>query len=118
MARMTPKVRFIYGFCLFILLAGAVGFGYKLYEMSTSVLDAPEYGFSLPPVLTYLSVASGFFCLLVVAVMRGMFRNVEQPKYRMLEMEAEYDAQEARATVPAEDEERDADAWWKGDVHK
>ena len=45
----------------------------------------------LIPVLNYLLVAAGFFCLFFWAYAKGHFRDIEGPKYRMLELEREYD---------------------------
>lgn len=107
-------------FCGLILVSGALGFGFKLFEMISTIFESPDYRFALPPVLTYLFVAAGFFCMLIVATLRGMFRNVEAPKYRMLELESAYDAEEDRAAVLAAgrpEGEKDEERWWKGDVH-
>lgn len=46
---------------------------------------------ALVPMLNYLAVAAGFTCLFVWALLRGMFRDVEAPKYTMLENEAKLD---------------------------
>lgn len=115
---------FVVFFGVFILMAGFLGFGYKLLEMIQSIFDSETYRFTLTPVLTYLCVAAGFFCIVLVQVLRGIFKDIERPKYRMLEMEAEYDAQEEREAVLAlgrpdrEVRDGDDDSWWKGDVHK
>ena len=39
----------------------------------------------------YLLASLGFFCLLMWAALNGMFRDLEQPKYNMLENERELD---------------------------
>ncbi len=116
MAKLSRKQRYVYAFCGFILVCGSLGM-LKMFTLAKNVIRSPEYSYALPPVLTYACVASGFFCLLVVAVMRGMFRDVERPKYRMLELEEKYDREEAHqlAQGPAEDE--NDESWWKGDVH-
>jgi hypothetical protein len=41
--------------------------------------------------LNYLAVAAGFICLTVWAAHRGMFKDIEAPKYRLLENEDELD---------------------------
>ena len=40
-------------------------------------------------IVTYLLVASGFGCLFFWAYLSGQFKDIEQPKYRMLEMQDE-----------------------------
>jgi nitrogen fixation-related uncharacterized protein len=42
-------------------------------------------------VVNYLLASLGFFCLLMWAALNGMFRDLEQPKYNMLENERELD---------------------------
>ncbi|MCE9590828.1 MAG: cbb3-type cytochrome oxidase assembly protein [Planctomycetes bacterium] len=45
----------------------------------------------LIPVLNYLMVAAGFLLLFIWAYLTGQFRDVENPKYRMLDMQDEID---------------------------
>jgi hypothetical protein len=61
---------------LIILVPSGLGFGNKL-----------EGGFAILPLLVYLAVAAGFICLLTWAIFQGMFKDVERPKYTMLENE-------------------------------
>ena len=49
----------------------------------------------LIPVLNYLLVASGFLLLFLWAYFSGQFRDVEGPKYRMLEMQQRFDDAES-----------------------
>ena len=76
-----------------IALAGA-GFVFKLVEfIHTMQADASE-SFALMPVVTYLCVASGFFCLLLWSVFGGHFREMEKPKHAMLANEQDLDRRE------------------------
>jgi cbb3-type cytochrome oxidase maturation protein len=47
------------------------------------------------PVLTYLLVAAGYLLLFLWAYASGQFRDLEGPKYRMLEMQEDIDRLEA-----------------------
>jgi hypothetical protein len=73
-----------------VVLAGA-GFVYKLVEFMATLKEDPSQSFALMPIVTYLCVAAGFFCLLLWAALSGHFRNVESVKERMLENERELD---------------------------
>lgn len=59
-------------------------------------MDTDEMGaIALVPMLNYLAVAAGFLCLLVWAVARGMFKDVEGPKFELLANEDRLDQADA-----------------------
>lgn len=75
---------------IFVVPAG-VAFVNKFIHFCRT-LHTDEMGKSaLVPMLNYLAVAAGFSCLFIWALLRGMFRDVEAPKYTMLENEAKLD---------------------------
>lgn len=74
-----------------IALAG-VGFVFKLAEFIKSWVNSGGADFAIVPVATYLAVSAGYLCFFVWAYRRGMFTDIEAPKYRMLEMQDEIDA--------------------------
>ena len=78
----------ILGFC-------AYGFGSKFYELVylvTSDESAVKEGvFAIAPVTNYLLASLGFLFLMGWAAANGMFRNIEQPKQTMLELDAMID---------------------------
>jgi len=80
----------ILGFCLF-------GFGSKFIELVRLVVSddvaAQEGVFAVAPLMNYLLASAGFLCLLGWATMHGMFRDIEQPKQTMLEVNAQLDSQ-------------------------
>jgi nitrogen fixation-related uncharacterized protein len=78
-----------------VLIAGTA-FVFKLIEFFyTATTEGPDaLGSFLMPVLTYLMVAAGFLCLFFWAYFTGQFRDVEEPKYRMLELQREIDRME------------------------
>lgn len=76
-----------------IVLAG-FGFVYKLTEFIISWVTSDGADFAITPIATYLAVALGYMFLFIWAWKRGMFRDIEGPKYRMLEMQDEFDALE------------------------
>jgi hypothetical protein len=78
-----------------VLLAGGGGFLYKLFEFIRSSIRG-DLSFAVVHVVTYVIVALGFITLFVSAVLGGQLRDLEGPKYRLLEREAELDARERR----------------------
>lgn len=95
----STKQRFLLAFGVFVIVAGALGFGAKLLEMIMTAVRGREHAFTAPPVVGYLFVAGGYLFLLGAATLQGMFRNVERPKYRMLELEEEINEAEDRARL-------------------
>lgn len=81
-----------------VLILGPAGYGFveKLILFIQAVRRDLIGGFTIVPVVIYLIVTAGMASLLVWAIKQGMFRNIEQPKYDMLEREAELDRLEGR----------------------
>ena len=69
------------------IVPGAYGFINKFAEFYHTLRSDPEGSFTILPMLTYLAVAAGFICLLIWAILHGMFHDIERPKYTMLENE-------------------------------
>ena len=94
----SPKARrFLWIFSVAMVLIAGTAFIFKLIEfITTATTHGPEaLGSFLIPVLNYLMVAAGFFCLFLWAYFSGQFRDLEAPKYRMLEMQEQFDRQES-----------------------
>lgn len=87
-----------------ILVPGAVGFAEKLVQFFHT-LDSVDGGrFTLVPLLNYLLIALGFLLLLFWGISRGMFRDIEGPKYVMLEREFALDRRDGLGPVEPEQE--------------
>ena len=73
-----------------------IAFIFKLTEfIYVATNEGPDaMGTFLIPVMNYLLVAAGFLCMFFWAYFTGQYRDVEAPKYRMLEMQAEIDREE------------------------
>ncbi len=103
--------RFLWIFSIFMVLTAGSAFLIKLVEFLYQFSGAaahegqsasaagvqPGFIFAIAPLLTYLIVAAGFACLFLWAYFSGQFRNVEGPKYRMLQMQHEIDQAETQA---------------------
>jgi cbb3-type cytochrome oxidase maturation protein len=96
-----PRVRqsrrarwFIWGFSILMLATAGSAFVMKLIEFIVTATGDGETALAsfLIPVLNYLLVATGFLLLFLWAYFSGQFRDVEGPKYRMLELQQQIDA--------------------------
>lgn len=85
-----------------ILLPALYGFGTKFREMLLLVGDE-EGAFTVMPILNYLLVSLGFVAFFLAALLHGMFRDIEKPKYRMLLNEHRLDAEERREAFSGEE---------------
>jgi cbb3-type cytochrome oxidase maturation protein len=85
--------RFLWAFSIVLVLVAGSAFIFKLIEFFTiATTSGPEaLGSFLIPVLNYLLVAGGFFCLFLWAYASGQFRDLEAAKYRMLELQEQFD---------------------------
>lgn len=92
---------FLIFFALAILAPAGYGFVEKLMLFILAVKRDMIAGFTIVPVVNYLIVTAGMACLLVWAVINGMFKNVEAPKYQMLEQEEALDEQERQCRKDA-----------------
>lgn len=76
---------------LLAVLIGGCGFIYKLIQFAREALGSEVASFALVPVTVYILVALGFTSLFVWALLRGQFRDIEGPKYKLLEEEERYE---------------------------
>jgi tryptophan-rich sensory protein len=81
---------FLWIFSIAMIVTAGSAFGMKLIDFYVTATreGTAAMGSFLIPVMNYLFVAAGFAALFVWAYSRGQFRNVEAPKYRMLEQNA------------------------------
>jgi len=72
---------------LAILIPSLLGFGTKFLELVALTRGDSEGWFAITPVVNYLLASLGFLCLFGWAAAHGMFRNIEEPKRKMLDTE-------------------------------
>lgn len=77
-----------------VFVAGCM-FTYKLFAFLTTIRKDELAGFAFDPIVIYGIVAFGFFCMLLWAFLTGQFRDIERPKYEMLERFDEQERAEA-----------------------
>ena len=74
-------------FAVMILIPSMYGFVGKFVELVQVFRGEPGGEFAIAPILNYLLASLGFLCMLIWAVVNGMFHDVERPKLHMLEQE-------------------------------
>ncbi len=79
------------GFALLILIPSMIGFANKFWEFILLYRGDVDGAFAITPIMNYLLASLGFFCLFFWAIYHGMFRDLEAPKYKMLENERKLD---------------------------
>jgi hypothetical protein len=81
---------------VFFLGPAMFGFGTKFYELVRVFQGDASGAFAVTPIVNYLLAGCGFVLLFAWAAKNGMFRDIERPKYDMLENERKLDAREHR----------------------
>lgn len=79
-------------FGVLILIPSLIGFLMKFSEFISVAEDTGSGQFAITPIVNYLLASAGFFSLLMWAALNGMFKDLEHPKFVMLETEKELDA--------------------------
>ncbi len=80
------------GLAIAILIPSLWGFGSKFVEFIALYRGDADGAFAISPIVNYLLASFGFLCLFGWATFHGMFRDIEAPKYAMLETERQLDA--------------------------
>ncbi len=91
---MTTKARWLTGLWVTIVVVAALAFIFKMTEFIFTWTDPTTDrfgGFAFIAVGLYLVGMIPILFLMLWAVFRGHFRDIEQPKYRMLELQEEID---------------------------
>ncbi len=81
-------------FALVILVPSLLGFANKFREFILLYRGDVDGVFAITPIMNYLLASLGFFCLFFWAIYQGMFRDLEAPKFTMLENERKLDEEE------------------------
>ena len=84
---------------LLILIPSLLGFADKFQQLIILCKGDADGAFAITPVVNYLLASLGFLCMLIWATMNGMFRDIEQPKRKMLDTEALLDANDPRVAI-------------------
>ena len=93
----SPRARvFLWVFSVAMIVTAGGAFIFKFFDfyLTATTQGSQALASFIVPVLNYLIVALGFGCLFLWAYFSGQFRDVEGPKYRMLQMQQEIDRRE------------------------
>ena len=87
-------------FAVVILVPSLLGFVAKFIEFANTFRGEADGAFAITPMVNYLLASLGFR-MSIWATYNGMFHDMEQPKYTMLERERQLDEpQEATWQFP------------------
>jgi hypothetical protein len=79
----------VFGFAVVVMAVAGLGFVYKMTEFALTIARDDVQGFGAVAVATYLIGLLPIVLVTVWAVATGRFRDIERPKYRMLELDEE-----------------------------
>ncbi len=87
-----------------ILIPSLLGFGNKFIELIRIYRGDADGAFAVAPITNYILASTGFLLLFFWAAANGMFRDIERPKYAMLENERRLDTPRKRTPVWLDEE--------------
>jgi hypothetical protein len=82
------------------VVIGGLTFIYKLWEFMETAAKGELPGFAFATVISYFVVTIGFLSLAIWAFLRGHYRDIEEPKERLMKTEEELDRMERRQAGP------------------
>ena len=87
--RLTARTVAVVGFAAAILLIAGLGFVYKMTEFALTIVKDDVEGFGAVAIALYLMGMLPIAFITLWAVLSGRFRDIERPKYRLLELNAD-----------------------------
>jgi hypothetical protein len=79
----------VVGFGVTVLVFAGMGFVYKMAEFTMTIVNDDIEGFGAAAVAVYLLGLLPMVFINLWAILTGRFRDIERPKYRMLELDRE-----------------------------
>lgn len=83
----STKERIVLALGVVVLSVAGTGFFLKFFEFVKSVFSNDLLNWAIVPVSTYLVVGIGFLSLFLWTVVKGDYKDVEAPKYRLFELD-------------------------------
>lgn len=83
---MSRKSLVLFTMTVLVMAVAGLAFVYKMAEFAMTMIEDDVAGFGAVTVVTYLLGMLPILFLTLWAVFSGRFRDVEAPKYRMLEL--------------------------------
>ena len=91
MKKMNIKWGAILSLTILVVLIGGFGFLYKIIEFAQTYVKDDLRSFGAISVVSYFLGVLGILFFTLWGVFKGHFKNIEKPKYRMLELDEEID---------------------------
>jgi hypothetical protein len=98
MKRLGGKTLVVFALTIGVMVFAGLAFVYKMAEFAMTMVGDEVIGFGAVAVATYLLGMLPLLLLTLWAVATGRFRDIERPKFRMLELQDEID----RSALPGE----------------
>jgi hypothetical protein len=88
---MSPNKRtwFLAAFAAAVVLLGGFGMVYKMTEFTMTIVKDDVAGFGVVALAVYFTGMLPLLFLTLWGICAGHFRDIERPKYRMLELDRE-----------------------------
>ena len=85
----------VFAFTIIVTAVAGLGFTYKMTEFTMTMVHDEVTGFGAVAVATYLIGMLPIVFVTLWAVLTGRFRDIERPKFRLLELNDEIERAEA-----------------------
>jgi len=95
MSRMNRRSAIVFALTIGVMVIAGGAFVYKMGEFATTIVKDDIAGFGVVAVTTYLIGMLPIVLVTMWAVLSGKFRDVERPKFRMLELNDEIERRTA-----------------------
>jgi nitrogen fixation-related uncharacterized protein len=79
----------VFAFAIIVMVIAGGAFVYKMAEFAMTIVKDDVEGFGAVAVATYLIGMLPIIFLTLWAVLSGKFRDIERPKFRVLELDRE-----------------------------
>jgi hypothetical protein len=89
MQRLSTRGLVVFVFAIAVMAIAGLGFVYKMAEFTVTIVEDDIAGFGAVAVATYLIGMVPIVFVTLWAVVTGRFRDIERPKYRLLELDEE-----------------------------
>jgi hypothetical protein len=89
MNRMSRKGLVLFVMTVLVMSVAGLAFVYKMSEFAMTIVNDDVVGFGAVSVATYLLGMLPLLLLTLWAVFSGRFRDIERPKFRLFELDAE-----------------------------
>ena len=86
---MSARSAVVFGFAIVVMVVAGTSFVYKMTEFALTIARDDVEGFGAVAVATYLIGMLPIVCITLWAVLTGKFRDIERPKFRLLELDRE-----------------------------